>query len=90
MCSVTLGGPAPVYSETGMYGPIDQILFPIHRGIFGFVGFTAIDPFVVYGPNRISHEERLTYLARYRQRLLNLYAASTISMPITADARVSS
>ena len=40
MCSVTVGGPPELYSEEGLYGPIEDILFPIHRGIFGFVGFT--------------------------------------------------
>lgn len=33
MCSVTIGGPAVAYSEQGLYGPIDPILFPIHHGI---------------------------------------------------------
>lgn len=72
MCSVTLGGLAPAYSSTGIYAPVAEILFPIHRGIFAFTGFTVVEPFVVYGPNRISLEEREDYLDSYRQRVLNL------------------
>lgn len=83
MCAITVGGPQPVYSEAGIYGPIETILYPIHRGIFGFTGFTVIEPFVVYGPGRISHEERLAWLARYRARMLALENAPTIANPHT-------
>ncbi len=65
MCSVTVGGPAEVFSDVGWYAPIETILFPIHRGIFGFTGFTVIGPFVVYRPNRISQEECQSHPARY-------------------------
>jgi len=78
MCTVTVGGLAQSYSEAGPYGPIEPILSPIHRGIFGFCGFTVIEPFVVYGPNRITHEERAAYLARYRQRMLEIETAPII------------
>lgn len=85
MCSVTVGGPAPVYSERGVYGPVSSILFPIHRGIFGFTGFTVIEPFVVYGPTRLHQEQRQAYLAAYRERVLGLEAAPTIASLGTAD-----
>ena len=85
MCSVTVGGPPDVYSEIGIYGPIPPILFPINHGILNFVGFTVIEPFVVYSPSRISLEERAAYLASYRERLLSLEATSTIRGPIIAD-----
>jgi NAD(P)H dehydrogenase (quinone) len=79
MCAVTVGGLADVYSTGGVYGPIEEILFPIHRGIFGFTGFTVIEPFILYGPNRISLAERRAYLKRYRRRLINLGSAPTIT-----------
>lgn len=85
MCSLTVGGPEPVYTEIGIYGPINSILYPIHRGILGFAGFTVIEPFVVYGPNRVSPEERAEFLARYRERLLNLDQAPLIETPKVAD-----
>ncbi|MBX9647046.1 MAG: NAD(P)H-dependent oxidoreductase [Xanthobacteraceae bacterium] len=85
MCSLTVGGPAEVYSDVGVYVSIDQILFPIHRGVFAFTGFTVIEPFVVYGPNRIAEDERRTYLTRYRQRLLSLDTAPVLTSPIGAD-----
>jgi NAD(P)H dehydrogenase (quinone) len=85
MCLVTVGGLADVYSDRGVYGPIEGILFPVHRGIFGFTGFTVIEPFVVYGPNRITPSERRSYLARYRQRMLELGSAPTIVRSATDE-----
>jgi NAD(P)H dehydrogenase (quinone) len=72
MCSLTVGGLATVYSEEGMYGPIAPVLFPIQHGILAFVGFSVVEPFIVYGPNRISGEERTACLARYREQVLHL------------------
>ena len=85
MCAVTVGGPQPVYSENGVYAPIGDILFPVHRGIFAFCGFTVIEPFVVYGPNRIGDGERADELQRYRERILNLATAPTLPAIATAD-----
>jgi len=85
MCALTVGGLDPVYSEEGVYGPIETILYPVHRGIFAFTGFTVITPFVVYGPNRIDDAARADYLDRYRKRLLTLPSAPTIPGPVMAD-----
>jgi NAD(P)H dehydrogenase (quinone) len=85
MCSLTVGGPAEVYSEAGAYASIEAILFPIHRGVFQFTGFTVVEPFVVYGPNRIDEDERRAYLLRYRERLLGLDSAPAITVPSSAD-----
>lgn len=79
MCSLTTGGPAEVYSDIGIYAPVEQILFPIHRGILGFTGFTVLEPFVVYGPNRLGGEKRLAELERYRLRLLNIETSPVIA-----------
>lgn len=85
MCSVTVGGPQPVYSQIGVYAPINDVLFPIHRGIFAFCGFTVIEPFVVYGPNRITQQERAAYLQRYRERILTLDRAPALPGIDSAD-----
>src|SRR5579862_7071550 len=42
MCSVTVGGDVPIYSERGLNGSINSILFPIHHGMLYFTGFTVI------------------------------------------------
>jgi NAD(P)H dehydrogenase (quinone) len=75
MCAVTIGGPAEAYSNNGAYGPLASILFPIHHGILGFVGFTVVEPFVVHAPARMGANERMAVLADYRNRLLSLAKA---------------
>jgi NAD(P)H dehydrogenase (quinone) len=85
MCSITIGGPPPIYSEHGLNGPLAAILFPIHHGMLYFTGFTVIEPFLVHSPVRISVEERADYLARYRDRVLKLGTAPIIIYPRLAD-----
>jgi NAD(P)H dehydrogenase (quinone) len=36
MCSLTLGGPPPIYSAHGLNGPVAAILFPINHGMLYF------------------------------------------------------
>jgi NAD(P)H dehydrogenase (quinone) len=50
----------------------------VHHGILRFVGFTVLEPFVVYGPARLTREECAACLARYGERVLSLgdYAGS--------------
>jgi len=85
MLSVTVGGTADVYSDIGVYGPLEDILFPIHRGIFGFTGFQVIEPFAVYGPGRMDATARAGVLAAYRETLLTLDRAAVLPMPKVAD-----
>jgi NAD(P)H dehydrogenase (quinone) len=85
MCALTVGGPAPMYSERGLNGPLDQILFPINHGMLYFTGFTVIEPFVVHAPARIGEAERAEHLRRYRQRVLGLETAPTIAYPRLQD-----
>ena len=81
MCAVTLGGPREVYSASGVYAELEEILFPIHRGLFAFTGFSVIEPFAVFAPNRIDQAERQRHLDLYAQYLLNLDAARIIPSP---------
>ena len=85
MCSLTVGGSSAMYSEHGLNGPISAILFPVNHGILYFTGFTVIEPFLVHGPVRMSHEERVAELARYRQRVLGLAEAPVIAYPRLDD-----
>lgn len=75
MCAVSVGGLENVYSADGVYAPIEDVLYSVHRGIFAFTGFSVIEPFVVYGPGRINAAERAVYLEDYVERLLTLDTA---------------
>ncbi|MFA5985429.1 MAG: NAD(P)H-dependent oxidoreductase [Methylococcaceae bacterium] len=85
MCSITVGGLEPVYTEVGIYGAMETILYPIHRGILGFCGFTVRQPFIVYAPVRLTHEARVTVLKDYQERLLNLDKTPIIKNPKVED-----
>jgi NAD(P)H dehydrogenase (quinone) len=85
MCSLTVGGLEEIYSGQGINGPIAGILHPIHHGILAFTGFAVVEPFVVYGPSRMSQQARQACLARYRERVLALPGAPRLATPATAD-----
>ena len=73
MCSITIGGLPPMYSEHGLNGPISSLLFPINHGILYFTGFTVIQPFLVHAPARIS--------TRNARRSSNAIAGGSWSSP---------
>lgn len=85
MCVVSTGGLEPVFSDAGVYGSIETVLYPVHRGILGFCGFTVLSPFMAYGPARLSEAQRRNILADYRERLLNLDNAALIGTPKMED-----
>lgn len=59
MLVVTAGGWASHYTERGINGPIDDLLFPIHHGVLFYPGFDVLPPFVVYRAHRMD-EARAT------------------------------
>ncbi|MDP9960127.1 NAD(P)H-dependent oxidoreductase [Chryseobacterium lathyri] len=69
--SVTTGGPEKNYVDD-RYGNINSILFPIHRGILEFLGFSVVQPEVVYSVERLSEEERNRVLDNWSKRLINI------------------
>lgn len=72
LLSLTTGGPEESYLETGFNGDINAILRPVQRGILQFVGFQVLQPHIVYGPVRLSDEQRQLELQRYANRLQQL------------------
>jgi NAD(P)H dehydrogenase (quinone) len=65
MLVVTAGGWAEHYSERGINGPIDDLLFPIQHGILFYPGFDVLPPFVVFKTGAMDparHNETLSAL----------------------------
>lgn len=81
LCATTVGGSGLAYTYAGMYGPIEPILYPVHHGIFRFLGFGVLAPFVVYGPARMGPEERLASLEEYRQLVVKLDSQPLLLLP---------
>lgn len=80
MLSLTTGGPADAYRSGGFNGDIEGILRPIHRGMLEFVGFDVLAPHVVYGPVRMSDEQRRAELERFERRLATLAGETKIDV----------
>lgn len=65
MATITTGSPKNPEEEDS----IGEILKNVNEGIFKYIGYDTLEPFVAYGASRISHEERLQYLQDYEDLL---------------------
>jgi len=72
LLSITTGGPEDNYITGGLNGSLAGILRPIHRGILQFTGFSVLAPQVVYGPARMTEEQRTHTLAAWSSRLQHI------------------
>jgi len=82
LLSLTTGGPEDAYRKGGFNGDITAILRPIQRGMLQFVGFDVLEPQIVYGPVRLTDEQRKQQLAAYAVRLQQLARESPIDVGI--------
>lgn len=72
MVCATTGTASSLYEPDGIDGDINHILWPIHNGIFRYLGFDVLPPNVAWMPGNVSPEERVVYLEEYGHRLRNL------------------
>jgi NAD(P)H dehydrogenase (quinone) len=78
MLLVTAGGWPEHYSDRGINGQIDDLLFPINHGILFYPGFTVLPPFVAYRVDRMD-EPKFTLLAdQLRERMKSLKTIAPI------------
>jgi NAD(P)H dehydrogenase (quinone) len=62
LLAVATGGPLDRFSEGNVYGPIDQLLYPIVHCGLEYMGLDVLPPFVAYAAPRVSEAEREAYL----------------------------
>ncbi|WP_067477790.1 NAD(P)H-dependent oxidoreductase [Nocardia amamiensis] len=72
MLSVTVGGPESHYSDRGINGPIDDLLYPIQHGILYHPGMQVLPPFVLYRTVRMPPETFADATELWQERLLTL------------------
>lgn len=77
--SVTVGGPQSHYSDRGINGPIDDLLFPIHHGILYYPGMQVLPPFVLYSADRMTDVDFEIAAKAWTQRLLSLETTEPIA-----------
>jgi len=91
MLSITTGAAGEAFVEKcdplrvfheghGFHGDIYGILRPIQRGILRFTGFDVLRPHIVYGPVRLTDEQRRQFLEAYAGRLRGLAGESPIEV----------
>ncbi len=79
MISTTIGGRAPHYSERGVNGSLDDLLFPIHHGIFYYPGMEVLPPFTIYQADRLDAAQWPAIAEAYRARLDGLFTDEPIA-----------
>jgi len=72
LLSLTTGGPLVNYSKD-VYGEMHDIVKPVHRGIFEFLGFEVLQPQVYYSIERMNNEERAQALGKWSDRLKKIF-----------------
>ncbi|WP_108932815.1 NAD(P)H-dependent oxidoreductase [Streptomyces ardesiacus] len=77
--SVTVGGAESHYSDRGINGPIEDLLFPIHHGILYYPGLEVLPPFVLHGADRLGEDGFEDAAKAWRERLLSLETTEPIA-----------
>ena len=73
LISTTIGGRAPHYSDRGVNGALDELLFPIQHGILFYPGMQVLPPFAVYQSDRLPLEQWPEVARAFEARLDGLF-----------------
>ena len=73
MLSVTIGGRAPHYSDRGVNGALDDVLFPIQHGVLFYPGMDVLPPFTAYQSDRLKAEQWPSIAEAFKARLDGLF-----------------
>lgn len=79
MLAVTTGGTRERFSAEGVYGPIEGVLAPIQKSVFGYLGMPVLPPFVAYAAPRVDDAARAAYLTAWKARLIEAIAIQAAS-----------
>lgn len=78
MVMVTIGGRESHYSDRGINGPIDDLLFPINHGMLYYPGFDVLPPYVVYRTDRMDEARFQETSREIRERMASLFTIAPI------------
>lgn len=68
---ITTGGTLERFSPDGVYGPIDEVLYPVRHCMLEYLGLEVMEPFVAYAAPRVDAAAREQYLRDWRKRLVS-------------------
>lgn len=78
MIMVMVGGGESYFSEIGVNGPIDDLLFPINHGMLFYPGFDVLPPFVLHKTDRMEQERFDEVAEDVRERMRTLFTTKPI------------
>lgn len=70
--ALTTGGTPERFSEGGVYGPIENLLYPHRRTMLEYLGLNVEPSFVAYASPRVGQQEREKYLRDWSGQLAAL------------------
>ncbi len=79
MLLLTIGGWAEHYSEFGINGQIDDLLFPINHGILFYPGFDVLPHFAIHRADRMDDETFEKTASELRLRMAGLFTQKPIA-----------
>ena len=74
MICVTTGGTPERFSPQGVYGPIENVLYPVQRLGLEYMGLSVEPPFVAYAAPRISQADREEMLVEFAGKAVSMAA----------------
>lgn len=78
MVMVNIGGREPHYSERGVNGRLDEILWPIQHGALFYPGMEVLPPFAVFQSDRMTQERWTETASVLQARLRGLFIDQVI------------
>lgn len=85
MILLTTGGSQLDFSEKGLNGPINLVLFPIQHGILHYVGFDVVPPFIAWHPSGMQKEQRKNVLNDLSAYLGRIDSLEPLRFPVVED-----
>ena len=79
LLAVTAGGQAPHFSERGVNGLLEDLLFPVTHGTLFYTGMEVLPIFAAHGTNRVAVEQFATLRDAYTARLEGLFTDAPIA-----------
>ncbi|KAL4230163.1 Flavodoxin-like fold [Mactra antiquata] len=75
--SFTAGGSESYFSNTGLFGDMNVLLWPIHNAL-RMTGFQVLSPQILYMLNT-THQDRTAMLEAWEKRLVNIWTEEPLS-----------
>jgi NAD(P)H dehydrogenase (quinone) len=69
LMGVSTGGTTERFSDQGVYGDIQRVLYPVRRCMLEYLGLGVLDPFVAYAAPRVEAAARDEYLEAWSARV---------------------